>query len=54
MEKQKERAARQVAWYPTIEQQKKIMELKKQLNTDLMQPAIGEFYNRTFPGKSWV
>ena len=55
---QKKRSIKQVAWYPTVEQQQKIVELKKHIlvekNTDLMQRAMGEFYNRTFPGKSWV
>ena len=47
----------QIAWYPTIDQEQKIKELKKELlieqNSELLRRSIGELYNKTFPNKSW-
>jgi hypothetical protein len=55
---QKDRYAKQLAWYPKKEKKDKIDKLKKALKLEgssaILNRAVGDLYEKTFPGESWA
>jgi len=55
---QKARYTRQLAWYPKKDKADKIDKLKKALKIEgssaILNRAVGDLYEKTFAGESWV